>query len=171
MVYACWRGLSNRPARGAFISRSGSGDCGVQVRGKPYRGLVAQGRVGPFGVIVGDPGSDQVAGMGDVAEQGLVQKLVPHPAVEAFDEPVLHRLARRNVMPLNLTGGLPRQHRLTGHLGAIVANNKMRLAVGVDELIQLPCHPFAGDRRIGHQRQTLTAEDPVRHLADALCGV
>ena len=34
-IYALWRGLSNRPARGTFIACSGSGDCGGQVQGEP----------------------------------------------------------------------------------------------------------------------------------------
>ncbi len=38
--------------------------------------------------------------MGQVPEQGLVQKLVSHPAVEAFDESILHRFARRDAEPL-----------------------------------------------------------------------
>lgn len=32
--------------------------------------------------------------MGDVAERGFVQKFIPHPAVEIFDEPVLNGFAR-----------------------------------------------------------------------------
>jgi len=40
--------------------------------------------MGSFGVVVSDPGADQFAGMGQVAEQGLVKKLVAQPAVEAF---------------------------------------------------------------------------------------
>ncbi len=50
--------------------------------------------MGPRGVVIGNPGGDQIADVGEVAKQRLVQKLVPHPAVEAFNEAVLHRLAR-----------------------------------------------------------------------------
>ena len=56
--------------------------------------------MGSFGVVVSDPGADQFAGMGQVAEQGLVKKLVAQPAVEAFDESILHRFARRDAEPL-----------------------------------------------------------------------
>jgi hypothetical protein len=35
VIYAFWRGLSNRPVRGTFIACSGSGDCGGQVQGEP----------------------------------------------------------------------------------------------------------------------------------------
>jgi len=34
VIYAFRRGVSNRPARGAFISRSGSGDCVGEVQGE-----------------------------------------------------------------------------------------------------------------------------------------
>ena len=40
VIYAFWRGLSNRPARGTFIACSGTGDCGGQVQGETCRGLV-----------------------------------------------------------------------------------------------------------------------------------
>lgn len=97
VIYAFRRGLSNRPARGTFIACSGTGDCVCQVQGETCGGLAAKGRMGPRGVVIGDPSLDQVAGMGQVPEQGLVQKLVSHPAVEAFDESILHRFARRDV--------------------------------------------------------------------------
>lgn len=77
--------MSNRTARGAFIACSGTGDCGGQVQGKACGGLLAKGRVGPRGVVVGHPSRDQITGMGEVAEQRLLQTLIPHRAVEAFD--------------------------------------------------------------------------------------
>jgi hypothetical protein len=51
-MYDFRRGVSNRPARGAFISRSGSGDCFGEVHGEACGGLRAEGRVGPRGVVV-----------------------------------------------------------------------------------------------------------------------
>lgn len=45
--------------------------------------------MGPLGVVAGRPGGDQVAGMGEVSEQRFVEKLVPRPAVETLDEPIL----------------------------------------------------------------------------------
>ena len=41
--------------------------------------------MGPLGVVVDDLGRDQIAGMGAVAKQRLVQKLVPHFAVVAYN--------------------------------------------------------------------------------------
>ena len=73
VIYAFRRGLSNRPARGTFIACSGTGDCGGQVQGETCGGLVAEGRMGPRGVVVGDPVGDQITGMGQAAEQSLVE--------------------------------------------------------------------------------------------------
>ena len=87
LIYAFWRGLSNRPARETFIACSGSGDCGGQVQGEACGGLIAEGRVGPRGVVVGDPVGNELAGMGKVAEQRLIQEFVPHPAVDGEDGP------------------------------------------------------------------------------------
>ena len=61
----------------------------------------------PRSALVGDPDGNQIAGMGQVAKQGFVQKLVSHPAFEVFDEAILHRLARRDVLPLDLDLGKP----------------------------------------------------------------
>ena len=53
-------------------------------------------------VEVGGPGPDHGAGMGHIAEHGLVQEFVAHAPVEAFHEAVLHGLTRRDVMPFDL---------------------------------------------------------------------
>lgn len=70
VIYAYWRGLSNRLARGTLIACSGSGDCGGQVQGEACRGLLNEGRVAPFGVVVVEPGRDQIAGMSHRAATG-----------------------------------------------------------------------------------------------------
>ena len=45
---------------------------------------------------------NQMAGMAQVREQVLVEALVPQAVVEALHEAILHRLARRDVVPFNL---------------------------------------------------------------------
>lgn len=42
--------------------------------------------MGAFGVVVGSPLLDDIAGMGQPAEQRLVQALVPEAPVQALDE-------------------------------------------------------------------------------------
>ena len=61
--------------------------------------------------------------MTEVVEQVFVQAFVTHPAVEAFDEPVLHWLAGRDVMPVNLAVLLPFQDRIGSQFGPIVADH------------------------------------------------
>lgn len=58
---------------------------------------------------------DQIAGMGEVVEQGLVQERVPHPAVEAFDKAVLHRSTGRDVVSFHLVLHAPPQDHVLGH--------------------------------------------------------
>jgi len=55
------------------------------------------------------PGRDQRAGMTQIGEQVLVQTFVPQRPVEALHEPVLHRFAQHDGMPLDLTILLPFQ--------------------------------------------------------------
>ena len=70
-----------------------------------------------------DQGRHQLAGMGEVAEQGLVQKLVPHPAVEALDKSILRGLSGRDVVPFGLLLGAPLQDRVRGQFRPIVGND------------------------------------------------
>ena len=42
VIYAFRRGLRNRPTRGTFVARGGSGDCGGQVQGKTCERLELQ---------------------------------------------------------------------------------------------------------------------------------
>lgn len=105
------------------------GDCCGQAQGETCCGLVAESRVGPCGVVVGDPSRDQVAGMGKVAERRLVQEVVPHPVVEALDKAVLHQLAGLNVVPFDLLLGASLQDRVRGQFGAIFREDHSRLTV------------------------------------------
>lgn len=57
----------------------------------------------PDGVVVVLPESKRFTRVVERAEQGLVQQLVPEPAVEALDEGVLGRLAGCDVMPLDFS--------------------------------------------------------------------
>jgi hypothetical protein len=47
----------------------------------------------PCRIVVGDPGTDELAGVIEVVEQALIEELVAHPAVEGCDLALLHRLA------------------------------------------------------------------------------
>ena len=110
----------------------------------------------PCRVVVGDPCADELAGVIEIDEQGLVEELVAHPAVEALDEAVLHRLAGRDVVPIDLVIDCPAKDRVRGELGAIVTDDHSWLAAGLDEHRQLAGDPYARDRGVGDRRQALT---------------
>lgn len=46
-------------------------------------------------IEVNAPCRHQIAGMTQAIEQVLVQAFITHPAIEAFDEAILHRIANR----------------------------------------------------------------------------
>ena len=163
MVYASWRGLSNRPARGTLIACSGSGCCGGQVQGEACGGLVAKRGMRSRGVVIGDPCRHQFAGIVEVAEQGFVQKLVPHPAIEAFYEAVLHWLAGRDVVPFNLGLGAPLQNGVQGQLCPIIADDHPGLASPFDQRRQFPGDKAARDRCVGDRGQASPCE-VVHHV-------
>ena len=62
----------------------------------------------PVLVEVVTPSGNQIAGMAQAVEQVFIEAFVAHPAIEAFHEPILHWLARRDVVPVNLPVLLPR---------------------------------------------------------------
>jgi hypothetical protein len=66
--------------------------------------------VGAVIVVVVPPVSNDPPGMGVAGEQVLVQALVSQSSIEAFDEAILHWLARGNVVPFDLPVLLLRQH-------------------------------------------------------------
>src|SRR5437868_4844634 len=81
-----------------------------------------EARVRAVAVVVVLPLAEYVAGVGQAPEHGLVQELISEPAVERLHEAVLHRLARRDVMPGNSSLLLPAQERHRRELSAIVAD-------------------------------------------------
>lgn len=70
-------------------------------------------------IVVGAPGGEAGPKIGEVGEQRLVEQLVPQPAIEAFDEAILHRLARGDVMPVDPLSVGKAQDSVRGELGAV----------------------------------------------------
>ena len=104
--------------------------------------------------------------MAKTKEQRLVEELVAHAAVEALAEGVLHRLARRDVMPGDALGLAPGENGVRGELGAIVGDDDPGTAAAGDERCQFARHSLAGDRRVGDREQTL-ARGVVDHVENA----
>lgn len=77
-------------------------------------------------VVVVPPGGEDRAGLCQAGEHRLVQAHLPELGVEAPDEPVLLRLARRVVVSRDLALLRPAQDRHAGQLGAVVADHHRR---------------------------------------------
>ncbi len=114
--------------------------------GKGRRGLVLRQRVRPRGVEILHPCGDGAAGVAEAEaeaeaeEQALVQKLVTHPAVEALELAVLHRLSRRDVMALDAMILRLGEDGVLRELRAVIGNDHVRLAATADHIGQLRCH-------------------------------
>ena len=73
-------------------------------------------------------------------------------ALEALDEPVLLRLARRDVVPGATTLLLPAPHGVGGQLGAVVADDHCRAATQCHDTVEFTPDPQPGQRRVHDQR-------------------
>ena len=93
--------------------------CCGEVGGVSRRGEIAQRGVWTPVVVIIGPIGDAGSGVIEAEEQGFIEKLVPHPAIEALTEAVLHRLARRDEVPGNAVFLRPGQHGVRRELGAI----------------------------------------------------
>src|SRR5947209_20130652 len=93
-------------------------------------------------VVVGHPFRDCLPRVVEPEEQSLVQQFVAHAAVEGFDVPVLHGLARCDVVPIHGMVPGPGEDRVRGELGAVIGNDHARLATPADELSELTSHPL-----------------------------
>ncbi len=71
------------------------------------------------GVVVLDPLGDAGTCVVEAAEQRLVQEFVAHAAVESLADAVLHRLARRDVVPGDPGLDAPSEDGVRGELGAV----------------------------------------------------
>ena len=85
--------------------RWGYGPCGPVGKGEGAEPVEA--RVGSLGVVVDPPELEGVPGCWQALEQVLVQAFVAQPADQALDQAVLHRLARRDIVPGNAALFLP----------------------------------------------------------------
>ncbi len=103
--------------------------------------------------------------MGQVAEQGLVQKLVAQPAVEAFHKAVLHRLSGGDVVPFDLLLRAPLQDRVRGQLRPVVADDHPWPAAAFDQSRQFPDNTAARDGPVRDCRKALPRDviDHVQH--------
>lgn len=84
-------------------------------------------------VVVRRLGGDYDVGIDKVVEHGLIEQLGPHPTDEALHKPVLHWLARCDIVPVDPVLGAPPQDRITGQFRPIVADNHAGLSTALDQ--------------------------------------
>lgn len=111
----------------------------------------------PDVVVVVAPEGQLAAGISQAVEDLFVQAFIPQTAVEGLDVAILLRLARIDVMPLDLVVVRPLQDGLAGELGAIVRDDASRFAVGPDQRIEFSRHSGPRDAGVSDQRQVLPA--------------
>jgi len=99
-------------------------------------------------------------------EHLLVQELIPQPGSEAFDEAILLRLARRDVVPADAALILPFEDRATCQFGSVVADHQIGFTVEPDHRVQLASNPAAGERGVCHERRAF-ARFFIDHREDA----
>jgi hypothetical protein len=75
--------------------------CG-EVGGIGRRRQVAQRGMRALAIVVVGPRRDPGLGVIEAEEQGFVEELIPHSAIEAFTKAVLHRFSRHDEVPGDL---------------------------------------------------------------------
>jgi hypothetical protein len=108
-------------------------------------------------VVIVAPVRDDLTRLGQIQESVLVQALVSESAVEAFDEGVLHRLARLDIVPSHPPRDPP-QNGDTSQFAAVITDNDFRRAAIADELFEFAHHTYSAERRIDHGGQAFAAE-------------
>jgi len=131
--------------------------CG-EVSGISRWGEIAQRRMRTLDVVIIGPIRDAGSGVIEAEEEALIEKLVPHPAVEALTETVLHGLARSDQVPGDAALLRPGEHGVRRELGAVVRDDHSRLAALFDQHGQFARHPTTRDRGVRDRRQTLPGD-------------
>ena len=101
----------------------------------------AKAAVRMHGIVGRPPCLDDPSRRSQRGEKVFVQTLVAQATIKAFNEAVLLRLARRDLMPLDPCVLAPRQHGVTGQLGAVVANHHARQPSTLGDGAQLANDP------------------------------
>ena len=90
------------------------------------------------GVVVGSPLFSDAPRGRESAKHVLVEALVAEAAIEAFDEAVLHRVARRNGVPFDALILLPLQDGARDQLSTVVRDDHQRTPAHPNEGIEFP---------------------------------
>ena len=90
-------------------------------------------------VVVVSPTSQHLPGMRETVEH-FVQTFVAELSVEAFDEAILLRLSRRDIVPGDASFVRPFRDGARSQLSAVVRDDGFRPAIETDTAIELSRH-------------------------------
>ena len=91
-------------------------------------------------VIIVSPAPEDAAGVGECVEHFFIEAFIAALSVKAFNEAILLRLARRDIVPGDAGLILPFEDGATGQLRPVVRDDSFGPAVEPDAAIQ-----FAGN--------------------------
>jgi hypothetical protein len=86
----------------------------------------------------------------------LVKTFVSKSAVEAFNESVLNRFSRRDMVQFYAAIGGPAGHRERTHLRAVVENDCLWIAAQLGDHVERARHSFAGKTEVRLEREVLS---------------
>lgn len=119
---------------------------------------VIEAAVWPFMVVFGSPRSDPAPCFPEIAEPAGVKTLVAQPSVEAFNESVLNRLSRFNVIELDSVIDSPREKVTAGEFAAVIHANPFWSATLRDHTVQRTGNATAGQTGIDFQGEAFAGE-------------
>ena len=112
----------------------------------------------PSDIVVHAPRLNRLLRIRQAHEPALVEALVAEPAVEAFRERVLNRLARLNELERDPACVRPLIEGLSSELGAVVADNRARKAARGGQPVEDARHTLARQREVHGERGRLAGE-------------
>src|SRR6202522_517002 len=116
---------------------------------------VVERAVRTLAVVLAPPACQGASYVIQRSEPACVQTLIAQPSVEAFDMPVLHRLAGLDVNQPDLPVLGPAQHAPRGELRTVVRAQVLRSPAFSDQPLQHSGHASRSQAGVGLQRQTL----------------
>lgn len=92
-----------------------------------------ESEVWPGMIVAGTQCRDHAAGIAHRRGQVFVQALLAHAAVDTFDQAILHRPLRCDVVVADLSNCLPLQNRIAGQFCAALADHQIGQTASISD--------------------------------------